>query len=94
MTHLPPMRERRDVDPVTPPPRRGVRLLRAIWSWWPVGLSVVLGLLLLAQDRDVVALSAAQATLVRIVFVTSVAGAILATFLRFVIWWFWTRRQP
>lgn len=70
------------------------RASRALHSWWPSVLAVVLGGVLAVQRWGWIDLAPALESLVRIVFVTAVAGAILSDFLRFLVWWFWTRRQP
>lgn len=73
-------------------PRHGRR--RALRGWWPAGLSLALGAVLALQRWGVLHLSEALEVLVRITFVTAIAGWIIADFLRFLVWWFWTRHQP
>lgn len=74
---------------VTPARRRAV-----VRAWWPLGLAVALGTVLLLDRWGVLPLAEALEVLVRIVFVMAVAAWLLGDFLRFLVWWFWTREQP
>ncbi len=74
--------------------RRRVSPRSLVQAWWPAALAVTLGLVLALQRWHWIDLPNALEVLVRIVFVMAVAGWILGDFLRFVVWWFWTRQQP
>ncbi len=63
-------------------------------AWWPAALSVVLGVVLLLQRRDLITMAPALHALFQIMFVMAVAAWIIGDLMRFIVWWFWTRQQP
>lgn len=75
--------------------RDRARVRRArIRAWWPTAFAAALGLLLLLQYWHWITMDNALEVLVRITFVTAVSAVIIGDFMRFLTWWFFTRRQP
>ncbi len=74
---------------MTPSTRRRARAR----AWWPLGLVLVLGAVLVLGHWGVLGMAEWVEVLVRIVFVMAVAAWIIGDFLRLLVWWFWTRQQ-